>query len=192
MTTERLKIYHLLIIHDFSQTRNIILQGQDYSIGRDPRCSIVINNRGISREHAVLKQIPKGTSRRYAYQLQDGSVSGSRSRNGIKVNDLVCDTWELQPGDKILLGTVISAEYTLIKAPADLGLCHPNAATAQERHQRLPAAKLDLQRTLIDLSLLDMDMDMNPDMERMHSGVSKAKDFPDPEDLLSTVFFSKS
>jgi pSer/pThr/pTyr-binding forkhead associated (FHA) protein len=145
--------YHILTIYEPSQTREILLDRLTYSIGRDPLNAVAIDNRGISRQHAILFRMPAATPGEYLYRLVDGNASGQRSRNGIMVNGIRIKEKDLQSGDQILLGSVVSVEYKLMTAPQGGPISLPQAEAPAYRSVKAPV--VSAQKTLVNLSLLD-------------------------------------
>jgi DNA-binding winged helix-turn-helix (wHTH) protein len=85
-------------------TRRIILDQGDSSVGRDPRCDVVINDVSISRKHAVIT-VRAGTA-----------LVADESKNGTRVGGRrVKAPTPLASGDVITFGT-IDTEFT-IEAP---------------------------------------------------------------------------
>ena len=71
------------------------------TIGRNPDCSIVIDNKLVSRLHASIQKI------RDAYFLKDEGSTNGTLLHGHKIP---CDKYiKLNPGDKITVGA-----YTLV------------------------------------------------------------------------------
>ena len=68
------------------------------TIGRSPECSIVIDNKLASRQHATIQKI------RDAYFLKDEKSTNGTFLNGHRIAD--GDNWtKLNPGDKITIGS---------------------------------------------------------------------------------------
>ena len=67
-----------------------------YSIGRDPRCDVVVRDELVSRQHAKIKEY-KG-----AWYVRD-----LNSTNGVYVNDKKVSQSEIQFGDKLQIGNVV-------------------------------------------------------------------------------------
>lgn len=93
---------HILEVFDPQEHRSIVLEAGTYSLGRDPINSIVLHSQRVSRQHAYIYRVPKGSNEDgYYYHIVDGNLAGQRSTNGIKVNgEKVCDH-QLQNGDRI-------------------------------------------------------------------------------------------
>jgi pSer/pThr/pTyr-binding forkhead associated (FHA) protein len=109
---------HVLRIYDQPEPRQILLKAATYSLGRDKHSSIVIPNRGISRQHALLLRMPLSVNAGYRYRIIDGNASGSPSLNGISINGVECTQHDLVHGDKILLGGLAQIEYQILSLPA--------------------------------------------------------------------------
>jgi pSer/pThr/pTyr-binding forkhead associated (FHA) protein len=110
---------HVLIIYDQPEPRQFLLKSATYSIGRDKHNSIVIPNRGISRQHALMLRMPLPEQRGYRYRIIDGNASGKASLNGISVNEVACSNHDLVPGDRILIGGLVQIEYQVLSIPTN-------------------------------------------------------------------------
>lgn len=108
---------HVLIIYDQPEPRQFLLKSATYSLGRDKHNSIVIPNRGISRQHALLLRMPLPQQGGYRYRILDGNASGKASLNGISVNGVACTNNDLIPGDRILIGGLVQIEYQILSLP---------------------------------------------------------------------------
>ncbi len=106
---------HILVIEDSRGHRAIHLAGTSYSIGRDPVNAIQLDERDVSRKHALLVRFPYGSDCRY--QIVDGSADGKRSLNGIKVQGQWCYTHVLKDGDIIHFGASAKANYYIRQLP---------------------------------------------------------------------------
>lgn len=109
---------HVLVIYDQLEPRRVLLQSATYSIGRDKRNSIVIPNRAISRQQALLLRTPDPERGSYSYRILDGNSSGKPSLNGISVNGVACSIHDLKPGDTILLGNLVQIDYQILNIPS--------------------------------------------------------------------------
>ncbi len=109
---------HVLMIYDQPEPRQFLLTSATYSLGRDKHNSIVIPNRGISRQHALLLRMPLPEQKGYRYRIIDGNSSGRASLNGISVNGGACTSHDLTPGDRILIGGLVQIEYQVLSIPA--------------------------------------------------------------------------
>ncbi len=74
-----------LTIEDEEGCHWVELFDRTYTIGRDPENDICLRSQFVSRFHAVLKQqiTPDG---RHVFQIQDGTLEGKRSTNGLSIN----------------------------------------------------------------------------------------------------------
>lgn len=149
--------HHILTIYESSQTRDILLDRLTFSIGRDPLNAIAIDHRGISRQHAILFRMPAAIPGEYLYRLVDGNASGQFSRNGIMVNGIRTKEKDLQPGDQILFGSVVSAEYKIIIAIQGQSIPCPQAQSPAYRSVKSPI--VNAQKTLVNLSLMDFTLE---------------------------------
>jgi pSer/pThr/pTyr-binding forkhead associated (FHA) protein len=70
-----------------------------YTIGRTIDNDIVLRGHGVSRVHATLERTDDGQ-----YQIIDGSLDGTKSKNGVLVNGRKYSKKVLQQGDEIVLG----------------------------------------------------------------------------------------
>jgi pSer/pThr/pTyr-binding forkhead associated (FHA) protein len=115
---------HILRIYDQPEPRQILLKAATYSLGRDKHNSIVIPNRGISRQHALLLRMPLPANAGYRYRIIDGNAVGNPSLNGISINGVECTQHDLSPGDRIFIGGLIQIDYQILSLPngrQDLG-----------------------------------------------------------------------
>jgi signal transduction histidine kinase/CheY-like chemotaxis protein/pSer/pThr/pTyr-binding forkhead associated (FHA) protein/HPt (histidine-containing phosphotransfer) domain-containing protein len=117
---EREKIRHLLVVHDIEGQRTVPLEMTSYSLGRDPRNSIVLFDSSISRQHAIILRITVPEKDRFIFRIIDGSLNGQKSTNGIRVNGYKCLSHDLKNGDVIQLGTQVKAKYYAISNLLDV------------------------------------------------------------------------
>jgi pSer/pThr/pTyr-binding forkhead associated (FHA) protein len=110
---------HTLIIYDQPEPRQVFLTSTTYSMGRDTHNGIVIPHKSISRQHALLLRMPLLKKGHYGYRLLDGNSAGQPSLNGLIINGVKRATWDLNPGDSIILGGVIALKYQIIDIPVD-------------------------------------------------------------------------
>lgn len=101
-----------LVVEDDSGRRELMLEANCYTIGRDPKNDIWLHSQFASRFHAVLRRLdqPSGT---YTYQVCDGSAPGKPSTNGILVNGRKQLSWLLKAGDGIVFGPHVRATYQM-------------------------------------------------------------------------------
>jgi diguanylate cyclase (GGDEF)-like protein len=112
---EREKIRHLLVVKDLEGKRNIALQENTYSLGRDSTNGIVLNSRSVSRQHAILLRVSIPNTDQYGFRIIDGNFNGKRSTNGIFVNGTKCLSHDLKNGDVIEFGNAqAQAKYYAI------------------------------------------------------------------------------
>jgi pSer/pThr/pTyr-binding forkhead associated (FHA) protein len=149
--------HHILTIYESSQTRDILLDRLTFSIGRDPLNAIAIENRGISRQHAILFRMPAAIPGEYLYRIVDGNASGQLSRNGIMINGIRMKEKDLQPGDQILFGSVVSAEYKIVTAIDGQPISSMQAQSPAYRSVKSPV--VNAQKTLVNLSLMDFNLE---------------------------------
>jgi pSer/pThr/pTyr-binding forkhead associated (FHA) protein len=99
------------------------LQGQvwaikdEITIGRDPNCDIVIDDRQVSRKHAQIFINPD----------KKNYIADLNSKNGTLLNgEFVADRTSLKDGDEIIVGLV--QEFTYVSSDATLPLGQAAAA----------------------------------------------------------------
>lgn len=102
---------HLLVIKDNDGFKAVSLEASSYFIGRDPKNSIILAGKSISRQHAILLRISGADPTQFSYVLIDGNLQGQRSKNGTKVNDEGFVSTRLQSGDRVNFGLEVSAKY---------------------------------------------------------------------------------
>lgn len=86
--------YCLVVIKGPHVSERFYLENERMGIGRNPRAELFLNDRTVSRDHAVI------TKQDGVYILQDiGSLNGSY------VNGAVTERAELKEGDVIQIGT---------------------------------------------------------------------------------------
>ncbi len=108
---EHRKLRHLLIIYDQSGKKTLPLEEASYSLGRDPRNSIVLEASSVSRQHAMLLRIPGTEPDQFIFRLIDGNLNGQHSRYGLAVNGQLCTSCDLKNGDWIEFGGQVKAKY---------------------------------------------------------------------------------
>jgi diguanylate cyclase (GGDEF)-like protein/PAS domain S-box-containing protein len=117
------EVRHILVIEDQKSRRIISLKEDNYSIGRDPSCTIVLYDRQVSRHHASLRQVVNpDESDRYYYRIVDGDFQGKKSTNGITINGKRCFSHDLKHGDLIWFGNKSKASYHIISTASELYL----------------------------------------------------------------------
>ena len=92
-----------LAIEDEEGCHWVELSDWTYTIGRDPKNDICLRSQFVSRFHAVLKQQiePDG---RHVFQIQDGTLEGKRSTNGLSINGKPIKKAVLTHQDLIVFG----------------------------------------------------------------------------------------
>lgn len=113
---------HVVVVEDPSFRKTIVLEEAAYSIGRDPKNSIVLSSKRVSRYHATLlrRRVDLASNKNFAYWILDGDLKGNRSTNGLFVNDKRCLVQELKHGDLIKLGFEVKATYYILSNKADV------------------------------------------------------------------------
>ncbi len=96
----------VLVIEDDSGQREVTLEEDRYTIGRDPRNDIHLRSQFVSRYHAVLIQVEVGK-----YKIVDGDLQGKPSTNGILINGQRQHAHDLQTSDLIIFGPQARATY---------------------------------------------------------------------------------
>jgi pSer/pThr/pTyr-binding forkhead associated (FHA) protein len=139
---------HILVIHDQPTPRRVLLESATYSVGRDKRNSIVIPNRAISRQQALLLRMPNPQKGSYRYRILDGNSTGKPSLNGLCVNGKDCSIHDLTPGDTILLGNLIRIDYQIMQV-ASSGKYFDYLKIQVPEHQSLRAQPVSSHVTLI-------------------------------------------
>ncbi|MBW4474869.1 MAG: FHA domain-containing protein [Stenomitos rutilans HA7619-LM2] len=134
---------HLLIVEDDNGRRGVVLDGAEYSIGRDPSCDICLDSLFVSRRHATLLRLPNGDGT-FCYRIVDGDLEGRRSSNGFLVNGYRLRTHNLQNEDEVVFGPQVRAIYYL---------CHRDAVVT------VPSDEFDI--TLISPGMM-LDADTPP------------------------------
>ena len=103
----------LLVIEDDWGRREILLERDRYSIGRDPKSDICLHSQFVSRHHAVLLRV-NHANEMVAYQITDGDLSGKPSTNGLMINGKKSRSLELQSEDAIVFGPKARAIFRMI------------------------------------------------------------------------------
>jgi len=102
----------LLILEDDWGRREILLERDQYLIGRDPKSDICLHSQFASRHHAVLTRIELGNGR-CVYQIVDGDMDGKPSTNGLLINGQKLRIWELKAEDVVVFGPRVQIIYRL-------------------------------------------------------------------------------
>ncbi|MGK7957372.1 MAG: EAL domain-containing protein [Crocosphaera sp.] len=113
LTEKKQNIQHILAFNLSTDERVFYLDQTQYSIGRYPQNSIVLNAEGISRQHATLIK-RQNHNEQFSYVIIDGSFEGSKSKNGIAVNGERITQRELKHGDIIHFTKQVTAHYYIL------------------------------------------------------------------------------
>ncbi len=105
------QVRHLLVLQDNDGERVVPLDASTYSIGRHQANSIVIQDKAVSRHHALLLRIPDPQSGNFFFRIIDGNLQGKRSHNGLWINGQRCNFQDLKDQDTIAFSTKIQATY---------------------------------------------------------------------------------
>lgn len=108
---ERQKIRHLLVIKDRRGKRAIPLIEDFYSLGRSQDNSIVLYGSSVSRQHATIARHLNPTNQLSPFEIIDGNLEGVKSTNGLLINGVKCDRYNLQHGDFIEFGHGVKVTY---------------------------------------------------------------------------------
>lgn len=105
----------MLVVEDDWGRREILLEREQYQVGRDPKNDIQLNSKFVSRHHAVLTRSlrPDNTE---VYRIVDGDREGKLSTNGLLINGQKCRSRELIAEDVVVFGPHVQATYQV--APA--------------------------------------------------------------------------
>lgn len=103
----------MLMIEDDWGRREVLLEREQYIIGRDPKADICLHSQFVSRQHAVLTRQTKldGT---VAYHIVDGNPSGKASTNGLLINGQKSKKAVLHPNTVIVFAPKVVATYQLL------------------------------------------------------------------------------
>ncbi|MGK7895581.1 MAG: EAL domain-containing protein, partial [Xenococcus sp. (in: cyanobacteria)] len=118
---------YYLRIEDSNSHKNIPLEQEIYSIGRNPESTIVIDSPQASRHHATLVRRQNPKTKRYSYWIIDGNLDGNRSYNGLYINGNSCLVQELKDGDLINFGCGVNASYHVMKKSSDKEIIEQNS-----------------------------------------------------------------
>lgn len=101
-----------LVIEDDQGKRDLLLERDQYSLGRDPASDLCLHSQFASRHHAIITKVFQGDGS-YTYQITDGDLDGKASTNGLVINGQKYRTWMLKPEDVIVFGPKVRAIYRL-------------------------------------------------------------------------------
>ncbi|MEL6813668.1 MAG: ATP-binding protein [Cyanobacteria bacterium J06598_3] len=110
---------HLLLIEDDDGRRTVELHAASSSIGRDPRNSIVLNSREVSRQHAILLRLSQPDRPDHQFRIVDGNFQGTPSTNGLFINGRQRTSHNLSHGDAIMFGAQVDARYLAVESGVD-------------------------------------------------------------------------
>ena len=113
------KLRHLIIIKDREGRRAIPLEMASYSIGRSDSNSIVLYGPCISRQHATILRIPNPDNELTRFRIIDGSLNGTKSTNGLYINDNKSFSHDLQHRDVIEFGDEVTIQYYVLSNLSD-------------------------------------------------------------------------
>jgi pSer/pThr/pTyr-binding forkhead associated (FHA) protein len=154
-TTER----HILIIDDNNGRRSIALEAATYSLGRDQTNAIVLESKGVSRQHALLLRLPVPETSGYRYRLVDGNSAGKPSANGVIVNSKRCSSADLINGDALIFGGEVKASYLVVSMEQAEFVKYLDAINFQS----IKSEPMNAKATLVGEEFTSMDFD--PEVE---------------------------
>ncbi|QKD80900.1 FHA domain-containing protein [Thermoleptolyngbya sichuanensis A183] len=105
---------HLIIIEDNKGRREYALEGDRYSVGRDPACDIRLVSPFVSRHHATLVRMTDDQGG-YYYRIVDGNGRSKPSANGLLINGKKLAAHDLENQDKVVFGPQVQAIYYMLK-----------------------------------------------------------------------------
>ncbi len=101
-----------LLIEDDWGRREVLLEKDEYVLGRDPKGDIQLHSQFASRQHATLRRIttPEGED---GYQIRDGDPTGKPSTNGLLINGRKLSKKDLVAGDVVVFGPGVQITYNV-------------------------------------------------------------------------------
>ena len=113
MTSESVAtpVKHILVLEDALYRRTLILEANQYTLGRHSSNNIQMHSKQASRKHATLLRKFNSKTNQEVFWIIDGDLDGNKSQNGIYVNGEKCLVRELKDGDLINFGCDINASY---------------------------------------------------------------------------------
>jgi diguanylate cyclase (GGDEF)-like protein/PAS domain S-box-containing protein len=147
--SEREKIRHLFVVQDPQGQRAIPLEGATYSIGRDPRNSIVLHSKLVSRQHAILLRVTAPESNNYIFRIVDGNLNGQKSKNGLFINGNKRQSHDLKHGDSIEFGPHVQAKYYSISNLTDSEFANFSESGEMEELSNFLTNRASLYDTLV-------------------------------------------
>lgn len=166
-------INHVLVLEETNSRQTIVLEEANYSLGRDPRNSILIASKRVSRFHATLLRRTDARRNSFSYWILDGDLQGNRSSNGILINEKRCLVQELKHEDVIQLGYDVKISYYIMSNVSDLMLLKSEDFEAKD------SQKISKMGTKFNKSTLIIS-EPNVDKEEMNSPeLQKLASFPE-------------
>lgn len=109
----------LFLVEDDWGRHEILLERDQYTIGRDAKSDICLHSQFVSRHHARLVKVPlqNGDS---GYQILDGGSNGKPSTNGLIINGQKCRKQTLQAEDVVVFAPKVRATYRLLRVSPNL------------------------------------------------------------------------
>lgn len=104
-------VKHILVLEDALYRRTLILEANQYTLGRHSSNDIQMHSKQASRKHATLLRKFNSKTNQEVFWIIDGDLDGNKSQNGIYVNGEKCLVRELKDGDLINFGCDINASY---------------------------------------------------------------------------------
>lgn len=108
----------MLVIEDDWGRREILLEREQYLLGRDTAADIQLFSKFVSRQHAVLTKVLKEDGHSH-YQIVDGNLDGKPSTNGLLINGQKCRTRNLRSDDLVVFGPGVQAIYQVAPTKID-------------------------------------------------------------------------
>lgn len=146
---------HLLLIEDDDGQRTVELHAASSSIGRDPRNSIVLNSREVSRQHAILLRLSQPDRPDHQFRLVDGNFQGTPSTNGLFVNGRQRTSHNLAHGDSIMFGTQVDARYLAVEDGVDTDWLLSGDDEAADYMQTMIATPIEVDELASEMDTVD-------------------------------------
>jgi tetratricopeptide (TPR) repeat protein len=100
----------VLVVQDDRGSRKVLLEREQYTIGRDPKNDIQLHSKFASRHHAVLKKMTPANGK-HCYEIVDGDLTGKPSTNGLMINGQKGRSRELNSEDVVVFGPQVQVTY---------------------------------------------------------------------------------
>jgi len=113
-------VYNILLVETPNFQSPLHLSSGLYTVGRNPRNTIVICSPKLSRKHAYFYKKISSNDSTVVYSVVDGDLQGNRSTNGLWVNGKQYLEKELKNGDIICLSDDVALRYYVIKKPLEI------------------------------------------------------------------------